>query len=89
MRSRENQAYFDDLLERISSNVNLHGIDAIRRLLVSNLLFGYEYLPDFNINEWREDWENTQKYSPVAFSVLRTIAFVKQRFDITLDYPFY
>ena len=88
LRSRENQAYFDDLLERISGNANLHGIDAIGRLLGSDLLFSYEYFPDFNINEWREDWENTQKYLPVPFSVSRTIAFVKQRFNITLDYPF-
>ena len=88
LKSRENQTYFDDLLERISGNATLHGIDASGQLPLSDLLFGYGYLPDFNINEWREDWENTQKYLPVTFSVSRAIAFVKQRFDITLGYPF-
>ena len=55
LRSKENQAYFNDLLEQISGNANLRGIDAIERLLGSDLLLGYEYLPDLNINEWRED----------------------------------
>jgi hypothetical protein len=88
LRSEVNQSDFDDLLERISANANLHGIDAVGQLLGSNLLFGYEYLSDFNINEWQEDWENTKKYPSVPFSVPRTIAFVKERFDIVLDYPY-
>jgi hypothetical protein len=82
------QSYFDDILERISSNANLHGIEAVERLLGSDLLFDFEYPPSFNLSKWKENWVNNQTYLAVPFSVPRTIAFVKQRFDIMLNYPF-
>lgn len=77
----------DDLLERISASAHLHGIDALERLYGSSYLFGYEYPPNFRLDEWKQDWENVDKYPPVPFSAERTIAFVRDRFDITLDYP--
>lgn len=88
LRTGSNQAYFDDLLERISANANLHGIDAVGRLRGSAYLFGYQYADDFDTYHWEQDWENTDKYPPVPFSAARTIAFVKERFNIVLDYPF-
>jgi len=77
----------DDLLERISASAHLHGIDALERLHASPYLFGYEYPPDFRLDEWKQDWENLDKYPPVPFSAERTIAFVRDRFNITLHYP--
>lgn len=82
------QSFFDDMLERISSNANLHGIEAIERLFGSDLLFGFEYPLSFDLSKWKENWVDNQTYFAVPFSVSRTIAFVKQRFDITLNYPF-
>ncbi len=81
------QTNFDDLLQRISANANLHGFDAVGRLYGSSLLFGYKYPPNFNLTHWEES-DNREKYPPVPFCVKRTITFVKQRFDIGLDYPF-
>lgn len=80
--------YLDDMLERISANANLHGFNAIGRLRGSTLLFDYEYPSDFDIDEWKQNWQDVNRYPPVLFSVSRTIAFVKARFDIVLDYPF-
>ena len=85
---RYHQSNLDELLQRISANANLHGFDALARLRGSEYLFGYEYSLDFDIDAWERDWENTDKYLPVPFSVARTLAFVKNRFDIALDYPF-
>ncbi len=82
------QSFLDDMLERISSNANLHGIEAIERLFGSDLLFGFEYPPSFDLNKWKANWADNQIDFAVPFSVPRTIAFVKQRFDITLNYPF-
>ena len=93
--SRENdlsravgQSYFDDMLERISGNANLHGIEAVERLFGSDLLFDFEYPPNFDLNKWKENWQDNQTDLAVPFSVLRTITFVKQRFAIVLNYPF-
>ena len=93
--SRENdlsravgQSYFDDMLERISGNANLHGIEAVERLLGSDLLCDFEYPPSFNLSKWKENLADNQTDLVVHFSVPRTITFVKQRFDITLNYPF-
>jgi hypothetical protein len=57
----------DKLLELISSNASLDGIDAVGRLYESSYSFGYEYVPDFNIDEWKQNWENFDKYPPVPF----------------------
>lgn len=93
--SRENdlsravgQSFFDDMLERISSNANLHGIDAVERLFGSDLLFDFEYPVGFDLNKWKGNWQDERTELVVPFSVPRTIAFVKQRFDIILSYPF-
>ncbi|KJH69592.1 hypothetical protein [Aliterella atlantica] len=82
------QPYFDDMLERISSNANLHGIEAVERLFGSNLLFGFKYPPDFDLNKWKGIGADNQTDLVVPFSVPRTIAFIKQRFNIVLNYPF-
>ena len=82
------QSYFDDMLERISGNANLHGIEAVERLLGSDLLFGFEYPLSFDLNKWKENRVDNQTELAVPFSVPRTITFVKQRFDIMLNYPF-
>jgi len=81
------QSNLDDLLERISANAHLHEYDAIERLYGSSYLFGYEHPSGFNLDEWEQDWENLDKYPPVPFSPERTIAFVRDRFNISLDYP--
>lgn len=93
--SRENdlskavrQSYFDDMLERISSNANLHGIEAVERLFGSNLLFDFKYPQSFDLIKWKENGGDNRIDLAVPFSVPRTIAFVKQRFNITLNYPF-
>ncbi len=82
------QSFFDDMLERISGNANLHGIEAVERLFGSDLLFDFEYPLSFDLNKWKENWQDNQTELAVPFSVPRTIAFVKQRFDIMLNYPF-
>ncbi len=83
---RWQKSNLDNLLKRISASAHLHDYDAIERLYRSQYLFGYEHPPDFNIDEWEQDWENLDKYSPVPFSAERTITFVRDRFDVALNY---
>ena len=49
------RSYFDDMLERISGNANLHGSEAVERLFGSDLLFGFEYPLSFDLNKWKEN----------------------------------
>ncbi|OWY64506.1 hypothetical protein B7486_46885 [cyanobacterium TDX16] len=89
LETQTERAVFNELLERISDSAHLHGYDAIGRVRGSSLRSDYNRHIEFDFHNFdRAVWEERDNYLPVPFSAKRTIAFVEQRFDIKLQYPF-